>query len=156
MTWFNIRETLVRFSCFVAFGFGAGFSKYAPGTCGTLVALPLYGLMAPLSVRDYGLILFVAIGIGIWLCGIAERKTGIIDNPSIVWDEICGYLLTLWGVPKSWFWIAVGFIAFRLFDIWKPWPIYWLDKRVKGGLGIMLDDIIAAGYAWLVLYSLRA
>ncbi|HED38820.1 MAG TPA: phosphatidylglycerophosphatase A [Chromatiales bacterium] len=137
---------------FVALGFGAGLSKYAPGTVGTLVAVPLYLLLEPLSLLAYVVISVALTLVGIWLCDRSARTLGVHDHPGIVWDEIAGYLLTMIAAPSGWQWVVLGFILFRLFDIWKPWPIKAIDRKVDGGLGIMLDDVVAALFAWLVLY----
>ncbi len=136
---------------FFALGFGSGLSKYAPGTMGTLVAVLFYLLLQPLSLGYY---IAVAIGVslvGIWLCDRCARILGVHDHPGIVWDEIAGYLLTMVAAPPGWQWLVLGFCLFRLFDIWKPWPIKVIDRRVEGGFGIMLDDIVAALFAWIVL-----
>lgn len=139
---------------FLAFGFGSGASPVAPGTCGTLAAIPLYWILQGLSLPIYLVITAVLTGIGVGLCEIACRDTGVHDNPGVVWDEIAGYLITMIAAPKGWVWIGLGFVLFRLFDIWKPWPIRWLDRRVGGGLGVMLDDVVAAIYAWLILQAI--
>jgi phosphatidylglycerophosphatase A len=90
--------------------------------------------------------------LGIWICQASSRDLGVHDHPGIVWDEIVGYLITMATAPAGWLWVVLGFVLFRFFDILKPWPISWADKRVHGGLGIMLDDVLAAVYAWLVLH----
>jgi len=136
---------------FLAFGFGAGASPWAPGTVGTLVAIPLYLLFAWTPIAVYLLIVLIAFTAGIWLCEIAERDTGIHDHPGIVWDEIVGYFIVMIGVPHTLKWIILGFLLFRLFDIWKPWPIKIVEAKFKGGLGIMLDDVVAAVYALIVM-----
>lgn len=136
---------------FLAFGFGSGASPVAPGTAGTLVAIPLYLLLAPLSLPVYlGIVLLMLLA-GIWLCHVTARDIGVHDHSGIVWDEFVGYLLTMAAAPEGWLWIFVGFILFRVFDIFKPWPIGLADRHVSGGFGIMLDDVIAALYAWLSL-----
>ena len=131
----------------LAFGFGAGCSPRAPGTMGTLVAVALSLPLAQLPLAAYLGVLLLVTAAGVWLCGAAARDLGVHDHPGIVWDEIAGYLLTMVGAPSGWVWIAAGFALFRLFDIWKPWPIGWLDRRVGGGLGIMLDDLVAGLFA---------
>lgn len=136
---------------FLAFGFGSGLSPVAPGTVGTLMAVPLYLLMVRLPWAYYILLLLVAIAAGIWLCGESARLLGVHDHGGIVWDEFVGFWITMLFVPPQWLWIVLGFLLFRLFDIWKPWPIQIIDKQVAGGLGIMLDDILAGIYALLVL-----
>lgn len=131
----------------LAFGFGAGLSPWAPGTFGTLVGVALYLPLALLPLVQY-LAVVVALSVaGVWLCGRAARDLGVHDHPGIVWDEIAGYLVTMLAAPSGWEWVLAGFVLFRLFDIWKPWPIRWLDRRVAGGLGIMLDDLAAGALA---------
>lgn len=131
----------------LAFGFGAGCSPRAPGTMGTVLAVALYLPLATLPLPFYlGALALVTLA-GIWICGRASRDLGVHDHPGIVWDEIAGFLLTMVAAPPGWSWILVGFLLFRLFDIWKPWPIAWLDRRVVGGLGIMLDDLVAGVFA---------
>jgi len=132
---------------FIAFGFGTGALPIAPGTWGTLAAIPLYLLMRDLSLVWYVAIVTAATVFGIWLCDYVERQLNVHDHRGMVWDEICGYGITMIAAPKEWYWIVVGFLLFRLFDIWKPWPISWIDKQVSGGLGVMLDDVLAAIYA---------
>jgi len=140
---------------FLAFGFGAGAMPVAPGTFGTLIAVPVYLLLAPLSWPYYLLVVLLLLLLpGIWLCHVTARDIGVHDHSGIVWDEIVGYLLTMAAAPPGWLWIVLGFILFRVFDIVKPWPIRLADQRVSGGFGIMLDDVIAALYAWLVLQLL--
>lgn len=92
--------------------------------------------------------------LGIWICGRSAEKLGVHDHPGIVWDEIAGYLVTMIAAPAGWVWIVVGFCLFRLFDIWKPWPIKKIDRGVESGFGIMLDDIIAGFFAFALLQLL--
>lgn len=143
---------------FVAFGFGAGALKVAPGTCGTLVAIPLYILLQDVSLLMYICITVALFLLGIWMCQITTRDLGVHDHSGIVWDEIIGYLVTMTAAPvgalTDWMWIVLGFILFRLFDIWKPWPINLLDRHVKGGFGVMIDDVMAGVYAWLVMHGI--
>jgi len=136
---------------FLAFGFGSGLAKKAPGTCGTLAAIPVYCLFAQTPLLVYSLLTIAVTLLGISLCGIAADKLGEHDFGGIVWDEVAGYLITLWFVPFSWQATLVGFILFRIFDIIKPWPIKWVDQKVHGGLGIMLDDVLAGIFAGLIL-----
>jgi len=136
----------------LAFGFGSGLSKYAPGTMGTMVAIPIAVVLLHLPLELYIALtsfLFVA---GIFICGISAKRLGVHDHPGIVWDEIVGYLITLTATPAGWMWMIVGFILFRFFDIVKPWPLSWIDKTVGGGLGIMLDDAIAGIASCLIMY----
>jgi phosphatidylglycerophosphatase A len=140
---------------FFAFGFGSGLSRYAPGTAGTVAAIPFALLLKQLPPLYFWLALTVLFIAGVYLCGAASRALGRHDPGNIVWDEMVGYWLTIALLPVTWAWWLAGFAAFRLFDILKPWPIRWLDRRVKGGFGIMLDDIVAAFYAMLVLAALQ-
>ena len=137
---------------FLAFGFGSGLSPKAPGTAGTLVAIPIYLLIADLSLLHYTLFIAVTSLLGIWICGVASRQLNVHDHPGIVWDEFVGYWITMWAVPADWTWIIAGFVAFRVFDIVKPWPISVLDRRVGGGLGIMVDDMLAGVMACITLH----
>lgn len=127
-------------------------APWAPGTFGTLAAMPLYWLLAPLSLVHYLIVVTVLFVLGVWACGRTARDLGGQDPGVIVWDEVVGYLVAMSAVPLEWTWMLLGFVVFRLFDIWKPWPIRWLDRRVKGGLGIMLDDLGAAVLTWAVLW----
>jgi phosphatidylglycerophosphatase A len=127
----------------LAFGFGSGLSPKAPGTFGTLAAIPFYIYASTLSLEYYiGLCFFISL-IGIYICGKSAKLLNTHDHPGIVWDEFAGFFITMIAVPFSWQNIILGFILFRIFDIFKPWPISWLDKHVEGGLGIMIDDILA-------------
>jgi phosphatidylglycerophosphatase A len=130
----------------LAFGFGSGLLPKAPGTYGTLVAIPIYLLLQPLSLVLYALIVLLAFIAGLWICQRTSDDLGVHDHSGIVWDEIVGYLVGMVFAPAGWVWIVIGFLLFRLFDIFKPWPILWIDQRVKGGLGIMLDDLLAGFY----------
>lgn len=137
---------------FLAFGFGSGLVPRGPGTAGTVVAVALYLLLAQLNLLAYSLIVLAAIPFGVWICGIASRQLGVHDHGGIVWDEFVGFWITMWAVPSEWLWICLGFVVFRLLDIVKPWPISALDKVVKGGLGIMVDDIVAGLFACATLH----
>lgn len=136
---------------FLAFGFGSGLLPKMPGTYGTVAAIPLYLLLAHLSLTWYVVATLLLIAFAIYASHVTARDLGVHDYPGIVIDEIVGYLLTMMAIPFGWFWIVSGFVLFRVFDIWKPWPIRWLDRRVSGGLGIVVDDLLAAVYAWVVL-----
>ena len=136
---------------FMAFGFGSGLAKKAPGTFGTLAAVPLYWLFAQTDLLVYSLLTLIVTVVGVPICGIAAKKLGEHDFGGIVWDEIAGYLITMWLIPFTWQTMIAGFILFRIFDILKPWPIKWVDQQVHGGLGIMLDDVLAAVFAGGVL-----
>jgi phosphatidylglycerophosphatase A len=138
---------------FLAFGFGSGLAKKAPGTFGTLAAVPLYlALVQAQSLIVYSVVTLLVILVGVWICGQAAEKLGEHDFGGIVWDEIAGFLVTMWLVPFTWQAVALGFILFRVFDIVKPWPIRWIDRQVHGGLGIMLDDVLAGVFAGGLLF----
>lgn len=137
---------------FLAFGFGSGLAKKAPGTFGTLAAIPVYLLLVQTGQLTYWIVTMIASVLGIWICGQAAQKLGEHDFGGIVWDEIAGLLVTLAFVPFSWQTLMAGFVLFRFFDIVKPWPIRWIDQKVDGGFGIMLDDIIAAFFAAGVMF----
>lgn len=138
---------------FLAFGFGSGLAPKAPGTFGTLAAVPLWYLLAQLPLWGYLLATLAVVAVGPWLCGRTSRDLGVHDHPGIVWDEIAGFLVTMILVPVSLVTAIAGFVLFRIFDVLKPWPIGWLDRRVKGGTGIMVDDLLAAVYAGALLHA---
>jgi phosphatidylglycerophosphatase A len=135
----------------LALGLGTGLSPWMPGTLGSALALIPCWYVAPLAWPLKLAIAVAAFVFGIWLCGVSAQRLGIHDHPGIVWDEIAGMLALTVVLPRSWPWLAAGFVLFRLFDIWKPWPIRDLDHRMSGGLGIMLDDEMAALYAALCI-----
>ncbi len=138
----------------LALGFGTGLARRAPGTFGTLVAVPLHLLLMMLPWGVHGAVLVLGGVLGVWICGESARKLGVHDHSAIVWDEIVAFGLLLWALPvQSPAWWLAAFLLFRLFDIWKPWPIRDLDHRLQGGTGIMLDDIVAALFAWVVLLA---
>lgn len=139
---------------FLAFGFGSGLAPKAPGTCGTIAAIPFYLLLSHLSLPVYSIILLFASVAGVWLCGKTAKDLGVHDHPGIVWDEFCGYWFTMLAAPVGWLWVLLGFILFRLFDIWKPWPISFVDRRVPGGVGIMVDDLIAGLYSLIIIQGI--
>jgi phosphatidylglycerophosphatase A len=136
----------------LALGFGSGLVPLAPGTAGTLVAVPLYLLMQALPLEFYIPLVMGLFLLGIPICAHTTQRLGVHDHPGIVWDEIVGYLVTMTFAPPGWIWIATGFVLFRVFDVIKPWPIGWCDRRVHGGLGIMLDDLLAGVMAAVVLH----
>lgn len=139
---------------FLAFGFGSGLAPKAPGTFGTLAALPVWWLAAQLPLWGYVVVLLAVIAVGPYLCGRTAEDLGVHDHGGIVWDEIAGFLVTMLLVPVSWYTALAGFLLFRLFDIAKPWPIGWLDRQIKGGTGIMVDDLVAGLYALGCLHLL--
>ena len=132
---------------FLACGFGFGAIPWAPGTMGTIAAIPLFYLVANLSLWSYLILVVVLFTVGCWLCDITARDFGVHDHSGIVWDEIVGLLITLWGFPIAWSWVLIGFLLFRVFDIWKPFPINKLDEQLGGGVGIMVDYVLAGLYA---------
>jgi phosphatidylglycerophosphatase A len=139
----------------LAAGFGTGLVPRAPGTAGTLAGVLLYLALAALPLPAY---LGVSLGLfllGVWICGRAARDLNAHDHPSIVFDEMIGYLVTMAGAPFGIGWLALGFVLFRFFDIVKPWPISLLDRKVPGGFGIMLDDLAAGLLALAVLQAVR-
>jgi phosphatidylglycerophosphatase A len=101
-----------------------------------------------------GFAIFAAL-FGIYVCGESARRLGVHDHPGIVWDEITGFAVTMLAVPATMYWVVAGFALFRLFDIWKPWPIREADHSLSGGLGIMLDDVIAGFFAAAILLGVR-
>lgn len=139
----------------LAFGFGSGLMPYAPGTFGTLIAVPIV-----LAVMQFGFAVHLAFAVaaallGVYICGASARRLGVHDHPGIVWDEIAGYTVTMLAAPPHWGWLAGGFVLFRILDIAKPWPIREADHRLSGGLGIMLDDIIAGVFAAAILLGVQ-
>ncbi|WBV71190.1 phosphatidylglycerophosphatase A [Legionella pneumophila] len=139
---------------FIAFGFGSGLMSIAPGTWGTLAAIPLYLLMINAHWSIYLLWTALAFALGVWVSDRVTEDLGVHDYKGIVWDEVVGYLLTMFLAPKGISWMLIGFILFRIFDIWKPQPIRMINQRVHGGLGIMLDDVLAAVPAWCIMQIL--
>ncbi|MBO1518437.1 phosphatidylglycerophosphatase A family protein [Oceanisphaera pacifica] len=138
----------------LALGFGSGLSPIMPGTMGTLAAIPLYLLIQGLSAPWYIAILVLGFIVGMWICDVATKAIGQPDHGAIVWDEIIGFGITMFAAPAGVVWIVVGFVLFRIFDILKPWPIRWFDRRIHGGFGIMLDDVIAGLFALACLQLL--
>lgn len=137
----------------LAQGFGAGRSPYAPGTFGTLVAVPIYLLLMGLAPWLYGAVVLLLFAVGVWAAGVTGLDLGAHDHQSIVLDEVVGFLISMFLAPPGWIWIVAGFALFRLFDTWKPYPIYLIDRRLTNGLGCMLDDVLAGVYALVVLQA---
>lgn len=136
---------------FIALGAGAGLAPWAPGTFGTLLALPLYWLFASsLSAAAFLLLWLVFFVLGVWACEMTGRTLGSPDHGGMVWDETVAFLLVLFFVPNALYWHAAAFLLFRLFDIFKPPPIHYFERTLKGGLGVMFDDLIAAFYVLLL------
>ncbi|MDT0595781.1 phosphatidylglycerophosphatase A family protein [Glaciecola petra] len=147
------KVNIIHPAHFLGFGFGSGLIPFMPGTMGSLAALPLvYGASFLPIIWQIVLVSF-SLAIGILICDKVSKDLGVHDHGSIVWDEIAGMLIVFVAVPISWQTLVLGFILFRVFDIWKPWPISFLDKHVHGGFGIMIDDVIAALFAAVGLHS---
>lgn len=132
---------------FLALGAGSGLAPWAPGTFGSMVGVGLYVLAAPFGMPACALLLALICVVGVPVCGRTARALGVHDHPAIVWDEVAGMFLTLVFSSGSWLALGIGFALFRLFDIWKPWPVRWADAKVSGGLGVMADDLLAGLYA---------
>jgi phosphatidylglycerophosphatase A len=141
----------------IAFGGGAGLSPVAPGTAGTLLALPLFYLLEPrLEPWTFLAVIVALFWLGVWACAVTGRALGAADHGGMVWDEVAAFLLVLFFVPDDIYWQAFAFLLFRVFDIWKPPPIRYYDRMLKNGFGVMFDDLLAAGYTLLVLAGARA
>lgn len=139
----------------LAFGFGTGLLPIAPGTWASLFTAIIFWLIAPLPAIEFVVVIALMFLLGVWVCGESARRIGVHDHGGIVFDEVVGMLLTLTVVSHEPMWIAVAFLLFRIADIWKPWPIRDVDHRMAGGLGIMLDDVLAAFYAALVTFFMQ-
>ena len=150
----NVPFKIAHPAHFLALGFGSGLMPWLPGTFGTLAALPVYLLMTPLAWPYYLGLTAALFVLGIFLCDKTARDARVHDHPAIVWDEIVGYLVTMLWAPLDWRWMLAGFLLFRLFDMAKPWPISLLDRYVKGGFGIMVDDLLAGVFALAALQLL--
>tara|TARA_B110000444_G_scaffold98556_1_gene93460 strand:+ start:1293 stop:1766 length:474 start_codon:yes stop_codon:yes gene_type:complete len=138
----------------LAFGFGAGLSPKAPGTVGTVVAVLIYLALPSMPLVIYTGLIVLSFVFGIWICGKTAEDLGVHDHGGIVWDEFVGYWITMFMAPSGLVWVLLGFVLFRLLDIFKPWPIKWADKELAGGLGIMLDDVLAGIMAALCIQAL--
>lgn len=136
---------------FLALGFGSGLAAKAPGTFGTIAAIPLVLLMGQLSLWTYIGVTVLCVIAGFYICDKAAKDMDVHDHGAIVWDEVAGLMITMIAAPAGWLWLAIGFVFFRLFDIVKPWPISWLDAKVEGGFGIMIDDVLAGIFAFACL-----
>lgn len=148
----SVKTVFTDWRMFLAFGFGSGLSRVIPGTLGTLAAVPVYLAMTHLPLWAYLAVTLLACVVGVHFCGYASRKLGVHDHGGIVWDEFAGLFITMIALPVTWQWLVAGFVLFRIFDMVKPWPISWLDKRVHGGFGIMIDDIVAGFLALACLH----
>ena len=136
---------------FIACGFGVGAFPIMPGTVGTLAALPIYFILIKFSLITYLVVTLLLNVVGIYLCGKTNERFNTQDHPAAVWDEIATFPIVMIAVPATWYYLLIGFVLFRFFDIVKPGPIGWIDKNVHGGLGVMLDDIVAAIFSLAIL-----
>ena len=150
----QMRALLGHPAGWIACGFGSGLSPWAPGTVGSFAALLPWLALRDLPWPYYLAVTVLAFALGTWASNVAIARLRIDDPGVVVWDEFVGQwiaLLPLVIAPRAWPWMLLGFALFRLFDIWKPWPVSWADRRIKGGLGVMLDDVVAGFYAAIVL-----
>lgn len=145
------RVLLAHPAGWLASGFGAGFAPRAPGTVGTLASLLPWLALRELPLTLYAAVLIFAFALGVWASNWVIRRTGVQDPSVVVLDEFVGLWIALAAAPRGWPWALAGFALFRLFDIWKPWPVRWADAKVGGGFGAMLDDALAGLYALIVL-----
>jgi len=147
------RDILFKPVHFISLGFGTGLSPFAPGTAGTLVGIIFYLGMTNFTWWTYSFVVLLFTFVGFYLCDETSRVLHDSDPSCVVWDEIVGYLITMYLVPREFVWILAGFLIFRFFDILKPWPIRRFEK-LKGGYGIMADDLMAGFYSWMVMQAL--
>lgn len=138
----------------LALGFGSGLARKAPGTWGTVVAIPIVGLLTLLPEHAYTVFIVLASVVGVFLCRKTADKMGVHDHPAIVWDEIVGFAIAMFALPFQWHYVVGAFTLFRLLDIIKPWPISWIDKKLTGGSGIMMDDILAGVATNIIIQGL--
>ena len=139
---------------FIAFGLGSGAMPFAPGTFGTLMAIPFYLLLRELALPFYLIFVLVFIAATSWLSDRISRDIHVHDHPGMCIDEFAGFFVTMIAAPSGWHWILIGFLLFRLFDIWKPWPISWIDKHMTSGFGMILDDVVAGLFAMIIIQLL--
>ena len=137
---------------FLSLGLGSGLSPKAPGTVGTVAALLIYtAFLQFLPATYFMVVVILSCVLGVYLCNETSKAIGAHDHPAIVWDEFAGFWIAVIALPQGWGWLLLAFVLFRIFDILRPWPISLLDKHVKGGFGIMIDDIVAGLFAFAVL-----
>lgn len=147
------RRLLASPAGWIACGFGSGLTPKAQGTFGSLAAIVPWLLLRDLPVPVWIIVIVASFALGVWACEMAGRILGVADHRSLVWDEFVGQWITLLpALVAPWWAVVAGFALFRLFDVWKPWPIAWFDRRVKGGFGVMLDDVIAGIFAAVILF----
>ena len=140
-----------RFFFLFATGFGVGYSPIAPGTLGTLIAIPIYYFLSEIPSPIYEITLSAFFFLSVWISANVEIYYGKKDDQRIVIDEIMGFLTTMLWIPRTVYFIIIGFFLFRFFDILKPFPIHHLERKLKGGFGVVLDDVLAGVYANIVL-----
>jgi len=152
----DFKFIVSRPAYFIAFGFGSGLSPFAPGTAGTLAAFPIYALLmlAALSAPMFFALLAALFLIGVWASHETGRALGVADYGGIVWDEIVAFLAILYFTPQSVAWFIAAFFIFRIFDVWKPFPIRYFDTHIKNGFGVMFDDALAAVYSVALIKGL--
>jgi len=150
----NFKFLIAHPAHFLGLGFGTGLAPKAPGTIGTLVSFPLFLLIMNLTLSTQLLIILILFLIGIYCCSVTGKGLGVIDHGGIVWDEIVAMMLVLTVTPTVWWCWLLAFALFRLFDIWKPFPIRQLDAKLKNGFGVMFDDLLAAIFAIIVLKAI--
>jgi phosphatidylglycerophosphatase A len=149
------RALLASPAGWLACGFGSGLTPVAQGTFGSLASILPWLLLRHYSLPVNLLVIVVGFLIGVWACDVAGRILGVDDHRSLVWDEFIGqWIALLPALLAPWWSVVIGFALFRLFDVWKPWPIRWLDRHLKGGLGVMIDDVIAGIFAAIVLWAI--
>ena len=147
----NFKLLLAHPAHFFGLGFGSGLAPKAPGTFGTIVGLPLFWLISGYTLNIQLTVITVLFIIGIYICDKTGKALGVADHGAIVWDEIVAMMLVLAFAPFTWLGWLAAFLLFRLFDIWKPYPICYFDAKLKNGFGVMFDDLLAAIYAILSL-----
>ena len=140
----------------LALGFGTGLSPYAPGTFGSAAGLVIYLMLPVMEPVAYAIFVLATFIVGIKVCAFTAQALGTHDHPGIVWDELVGIWVSLFALPPEWYWLIIAFLIFRFFDIVKPWPIRVIDRRVYGGLGIMLDDVLAGLFTLASVHLLYA
>lgn len=151
------RALLASPAGWIACGFGAGLAPVAQGTFGSAAAILPWLALREASLAANLAVIVLAFALGVWACSAASRTLGVDDHRALVWDEFVGqWIALLPALAAAWWCVPAGFVLFRLFDVWKPWPIRWLDRRVHGGLGVMVDDVLAGVFAALVVALLRA
>jgi len=139
---------------FLAFGLGSGAMPFAPGTFGTLMAIPFYLALRSLPLTAYIIFVIAFFALSAYLCDRLSREIHVHDHPGMCIDEFAGFFVTMINAPHGVGWIILGFILFRIFDIWKPWPIGLIDEKVTGGVGMVLDDVVAGLFSCAIIQIL--